>query len=163
MSEKTKASNPKDAVGSGKWRKFAPVPQTVVWELGVAMMEGALKYGRHNYRAAGVRGSVYFDAAMGHLSQWWEGEDKDPDTGLSHLTKAMASLVVLRDAMIQAEYGEDASLFVDDRPPKTGDLNGLRAELQGVVDDMIDARDGVFEEPVTDENLSEWKKERGHD
>lgn len=81
-------------------------------ELGVAMQEGACKYGRHNYRVIGVRGSVYYDATMRHMMSWWEGEDIDPDSGLSHVTKAIASLVVLRDAMMQKQ-------FTDDRPPKS--------------------------------------------
>lgn len=74
------------------------------------MLEGTAKYGRHNYRAIGVRGSVYYDATMRHLFSWWEGEDIDPDSGLSHVTKAICSLVVLRDAMMQGK-------FTDDRPP----------------------------------------------
>jgi hypothetical protein len=60
----------------------------------------------------GVRASIYYDATMRHLMQWWEGEDIDPDSGLSHITKAITSLVVLRDAMIQ-------EMFTDDRPPKS--------------------------------------------
>lgn len=126
----TKDTNPKDAVGTRKWRQFTTVPFTIIWELGVAMLEGARKYGRHNYRVAGVRGSVYIDAAFGHLSQWWEGEDHDPDTGLNHITKAMASLAVLRDAMIQGK-------FVDDRPPKT-DIGAVRDELQARVDEIFE-------------------------
>ena len=125
-----KDTNPKDAVGIRKWRVFTTVPFTIIWELGVAMMEGARKYGRHNYRVAGVRGSVYIDAAMGHLTQWWEGEDNDLDTGLSHITKAMASLCVLRDAMIQGK-------FVDDRPPKT-DVAAVRNELQARMDEVFE-------------------------
>ncbi len=81
-------------------------------ELGVAMQEGAAKYGRHNYRVIGVRSSVYYDAAMRHLMAWWEGEDIDPDSGLSHVIKAVASLTVLRDAMMQGCNN-------DDRPPKS--------------------------------------------
>lgn len=126
----SKDTNPKDAVGTKKWRQFCTVPMTIIWELGVAMLEGARKYGRHNYRVAGVRSSVYVDAAMGHITQWWEGEDLDPDTRLSHLTKAMASLAVLRDAMIRGK-------MVDDRPPKT-DLDAVRANLQGIVDEMFE-------------------------
>lgn len=125
-----KATNPKDAVGVRKWRQFATVPFTVLAEIGVAMMEGALKYGRHNYRVAGVRASVYKDAAIGHIMCWWEGEDLDPDTKLSHITKAIASLIVLRDAMIQKKLN-------DDRPPK-GNLDEVRANLQAVVDAMFD-------------------------
>lgn len=126
----SKETNPKDAVGIRKWRIFSTIPMTVVWELGVALMEGARKYGRHNYRVSGVRASVYVDAAMGHISQWWEGEDTDRDSGLSHITKAIASLVVLRDAMIQKQ-------MVDDRPPST-DLDPLRDELQRVVDGLFE-------------------------
>ncbi|MER9524056.1 DUF5664 domain-containing protein [Mesorhizobium sp. M0292] len=125
-----KATNPKDAVGIRKWRQFATIPFTVICEIGVAMMEGALKYGRHNYRVAGVRASVYKDAAIGHIMCWWEGEDLDPDTKLSHITKAIASLVVLRDAMIQKKLN-------DDRPPK-GNLDEVRANLQSVVDAMFE-------------------------
>lgn len=125
-----KDTNPKDAVGTKKWRQYCTVPTTVIWELGVAMLEGARKYGRHNYRIAGVRASVYVDAAKGHIDQWWEGEDIDEESKLSHITKAMASLLVLRDAMIQDRW-------LDDRPPKT-DLVALRADLQEAVD-------GIFE------------------
>ena len=95
MSINVKDTNPKDAVGIRKWRQYTSVPTTFVWAVGVAMLEGARKYGRSNYRVAGVRASVYVDAAKGHIDQWWEGENLDPDTGLSHLVKAAASLAVL--------------------------------------------------------------------
>jgi hypothetical protein len=105
------------------------------------MLEGARKYGRHNYRVAGVRASVYTDAAKGHIDQWTEGENIDEESGLSHITKAIASLVVLRDAMIQGK-------MVDDRPPRT-DLNKLRAELQMAVDNIFEripeAKDAYLE------------------
>jgi len=105
-----KLTNPKDLVGVRK-APMSTVPATVLAEIGVAMLEGASKYGRDNYRAAGVRGSVYYDGAMRHLMAWWEGEDIDPDSGMSHVTKAITSLVVLRDAMMQGK-------FTDDRPPR---------------------------------------------
>jgi len=107
-----KPSNPKDALGILKI-PYSTISQPVIAETGVAMLEGALKYGRHNYRAIGVRASVYFDAVMArHLPAWWEGEDIDPDSGMHHIVKAIASLCVIRDAMIQGK-------FIDDRPPKS--------------------------------------------
>lgn len=108
--EGDKPTNPKDIVGVRK-APMSTVPATVLAEIGVAMLEGASKYGRHNYRAVGVRGSVYYDGVMRHLMAWWEGEDIDPDSGMSHVTKAITSLVVLRDAMMQGK-------FTDDRPPR---------------------------------------------
>ena len=125
-----KDSNPKDAIGVKKWRQFFTVPLQVLWEVGVAMLEGALKYGRHNYRASGVRASVYVDAAIGHILSWTEGQDLDPDTRLSHITKAIASLFVLRDA-------EMNGFLVDDRPPRV-DVEGHAARLQEIVDEMFE-------------------------
>ena len=109
MAEIKKDTNPKDAVGIKKVPR-STVPAPVIAEVGLAMLEGARKYGRHNYRSAGVRASVYYDAVGRHLDDWWEGTDLDPDSGLSHITKAIAGLVVLRDSMIQSNW-------VDDRPP----------------------------------------------
>lgn len=106
-----KPTNPKDAFGIKK-ASLSTVPSPVLMEVGIGMQEGACKYGRHNYRAIGVRGSVYYDATVRHLMAWWEGEDIDPDSGLSHVTKAICSLVVLRDAMMQDKFN-------DDRPPKS--------------------------------------------
>lgn len=107
----TKESNPKDVIGCKK-APLSCVPASVMLEIGVGMLEGSMKYGRHNYRAVGVRASVYYDATMRHLLAWWEGEDTDPDSGLSHITKALSSLTVLRDAMIR-------EMWDDDRPPGT--------------------------------------------
>lgn len=105
----SKPTNPKDMMGVNK-APMSTVSAPVMAEVGVAMLEGALKYGRHNYRAVGVRASVYYDATMRHLMDWWEGQDIDPDSGMSHITKAITSLVVLRDSMIQGNWS-------DDRPP----------------------------------------------
>lgn len=106
-----KLTNPKDTVGVRK-APMSTVPAGVLAEIGVGMMEGALKYGRHNYREAGVRASVYYDAAMRHLMAWWEGEDIDPDSGMSHITKLLTCMTVLRDAQMQ-------NMWEDDRPPKS--------------------------------------------
>lgn len=123
-----KDTNPKDAVGVKKV-PFSTVPSGVIAETGLAMLEGARKYGRHNYRKSGVRASVYYDAVFRHMSQWWEGEDIDPDSGLSHITKAIASLVVLRDSMMQGNW-------IDDRPPVS--VEGWIQELNKKAGDIIE-------------------------
>jgi hypothetical protein len=123
--DNVKESNPKDAVGVRKV-PFSCLPWPVMAEVAAAMLEGARKYGRHNYRVIGVRYSVYFDAAMRHLSSAWEGEDIDPDSQINHLSKAIATLTVLRDAQIRDKC-------VDDRPPGTlgfvKALNAVSGEL----------------------------------
>lgn len=123
----TKTTNPKDMVGTRK-APMSTVPANVLAEIGVAMLEGASKYGRHNYRAAGVRASVYYDGVMRHLMAWWEGEDIDPDSGMSHVVKAITSLVVLRDAMHQG-------MVTDDRPPRSEEFY---QQLNSVAGQIID-------------------------
>ena len=121
-----KSINPKDAIGSTK-PPITTVPMNVMSELGVAMMEGSIKYGKHNYRVSPVRASVYVDAAWRHLSKWWEGEDIDPDSELSHVIKAIASLTVIRDAMMQDSW-------CDDRPVKA---KPYTEELQAQTDAVV--------------------------
>lgn len=107
----SKPSNPKDAAAFGKRIAWSVIPWRVLAGLALALAEGAWKYGRHNYRPAGVRASVYIDACLRHLFAWVEGQDIDPASNLSHIDKAMACLVVLRDSMLQGNWD-------DDRPPR---------------------------------------------
>ena len=110
-SEHLKDTNPKDAIGCTK-PPVANVPLSVISEVGMALAEGQYKYGGYNWRVIGVRASVYWDATFRHMKAWWEGEDADPDSQLSHVTKAISALIVLRDAMIQDNW-------TDDRPPRS--------------------------------------------
>lgn len=118
--------NPKDRIGRTK-PGMSAVPANVLAEIGAAMQKGAAKYGRHNWRRAGVAASVYYDAALRHLFQWWEGEDIDPDSGLPHVVQAVAGLIVLRDAVSRG-------MVKDDRPEATaaGWLRAL-AEASGPI------------------------------
>ncbi len=104
--EGTKPTNPKDAIGSAKvpmhlWPKTA----TVLGALG--LLDGALKYGRSNWRAVGIRASIYYDAVDRHMSAWFEGEDIDPDSGLPHLAHALASLAIIVDAIAGDRFRDD--------------------------------------------------------
>jgi hypothetical protein len=123
---KVKATNPKDAIGATTKVPMSVVPVPVLMEVGLGMLEGGCKYGKYNFRGVGVRGSVYYDATMRHLMDYWEGEDYDPDSiaGLHHISKAISSLVVMRDSMIRGNY-------VDDRPPSSeaGWMQALNAKV----------------------------------
>ncbi|MFL9499201.1 dATP/dGTP diphosphohydrolase domain-containing protein [Rhodopseudomonas palustris] len=122
-----KDNNPKDAFGVLK-ASMSWVPLEVILELAVAMAEGGMKYGGHNYAVAAPRGSVYVDAADRHMRAFWTmGQDIDPPSGVHHVTKAIASLTVLRSAQIRSHW-------VDDRPPPVpvkflDDLNAKMEEL----------------------------------
>ena len=115
------------------------VPQNVIARVAKVLLSGAYKYARHNYREVGVRASVYVDAATGHLGNFWEGEDSDPDSLESHIINAIAGLVVLADSM-------DQDNWVDDRPPKSKVLPRDKSMNQKV-SDMLDSLQKTYGEP----------------
>jgi len=104
-----KPSNPKDSIGVTK-PPLSCIPCGPLFEIGAAMLDGSCKYGRHNYREIGVRASVYYDAMMRHAMKWWEGEDRDKDSGCLHLAHLAACAIILMDC-------PDVT---DDRPPVVG-------------------------------------------
>ena len=55
---------------------------------------GAVKYGDRN-RELGMAWGRPFGALMRHMWAWWRGEDKDPETGKSHLWHAACCIAFL--------------------------------------------------------------------
>lgn len=113
--EGTKPTNPKDMIGADKvpmhlWPKTA----TVLGAMG--LLDGALKYGRSNWRAVGIRASIYYDAVDRHMTAWFEGEDIDPDSGLPHLAHALASLAIMADAIALGRFNDDRLVHGGYRP-----------------------------------------------
>ncbi len=102
--------NPKDAIGMNKL-PLGLVPDTALAIFSLAFLEGATKYGRFNWRAVGVRSSIYHDALRRHIASWWNGEDTDPATGVPHLANAAACIAIILDAQAVEKLN-------DDRPPR---------------------------------------------
>lgn len=101
-----KPTNPKDAIATNKlplhlW------PETASAYGAMGFLDGALKYGRTNWRHAGVRASIYYDAARRHLAAWFEGEDIDPQSGVPHLGHALACIAILVDAKEAGKLNDD--------------------------------------------------------
>jgi len=105
----TKATNPKDALGTGRL-PMSLVPSSGIAAVTLAFLEGACKYGRFNWRASPVRASIYADAMHRHLAKWFNGEDCDEKTNVPHLASIIASAMILIDA-------ELCGTLNDDRPP----------------------------------------------
>lgn len=109
MNADSKPTNPKDVIGSAKLM-LGLVPDTIQAWVALAFLEGALKYGRYNWRIAGVRTSIYNDAMERHRVKWWNGENADRDTRVRHLASIIACAGILLDA-------ELCGKLTDDRPP----------------------------------------------
>jgi hypothetical protein len=128
-----KPTNPKDAIGSSKLPLHLwPGTATAMGCLG--LLDGALKYGRSNFREIGVRASIYVDAASRHLTKWFEGQDNDPDSGLPHLSHALACIAIIVDAEAAGKLNDDRMVqggyleLVDRLTPHVARLKALHAD-----------------------------------
>jgi len=101
-------TNPKTQYGLAK-PGLSKVPPLPLFAIGQVMADGAAKYGHMNWRKDPVSASTYYDAAMRHLMAWWDGQDLDPMTGLSHLAHVAANMCILLDA-------DSGPWLLDDRP-----------------------------------------------
>lgn len=77
----------------GKTR-FDLVPFEAVADIADVLAYGAHKYSANNW-CRGADWSRYFAALCRHVFAWWNGEDRDPETGLSHLAHAGCCLIFL--------------------------------------------------------------------
>lgn len=102
--------NPKQRFGNLK-PNLALVPAATMIYLALGHECGVAKYGAYNWRETKVETMTYIAAAMRHLVEWVDGQEKAADSGIPHLAHALTSLSVLVDAI---ETGN----AVDNRPAK---------------------------------------------
>jgi hypothetical protein len=72
------------------------VPWAAVSEIAEVLTFGAAKYDANNW-CRGARWGRYFAALCRHIFAWWSGEEKDPETGKSHLAHAGCCLLFLME------------------------------------------------------------------
>ena len=113
-------ANPKTAAGSRKAPlQFVP-PAGMILEARVFAL-GAKKYSPYNWRESTVPASIYYEALLRHIFAWWDGEEYDEESGMSHLGHARACAAIILDAQAHGT-------LEDDRPPK-GPAPALLASL----------------------------------
>jgi hypothetical protein len=111
MSEGYPDDNPKTQFGLAKTPMHL-VPPAAIRGLAEAFANGAKKYGPFNWREKKISSTVYYAAALRHLTDWYDRIDADdaaPDSGVHHLKHAMACLAMILDT-------KDTTLLNDDRP-----------------------------------------------
>lgn len=131
LAAEAKATNPKDAIGATKL-PMSWVPESALVYLAMAFTEGGIKYSPGNWQVAGVRTSIYIDAAKRHVAKFMAGEWADPVSKVPHLASAMACFAIILDANL-------LNKLTDDRPVPNPALPALIdagvklvAELKGL-------------------------------
>ncbi len=114
-----RSTNPKDALAHGK-AAVETVPMSAVLYAAMQLHNGGGKYGLHNYRATGVRASVYYAGLLRHLFDWFNGNELDED-GIPNIAGMCSNLFILADAYAHG-------YLIDDRPPSVN----MRKLIQAV-------------------------------
>lgn len=115
MSDDTKA--PKKDDGKPPLNLLAPQFLVAVAEV---LAFGAKKYASWSWTKGKEWGRDYA-AAQRHLNAWWDGQDLDPETGLSHLAHAACDIMFL---LVSQARG----LGTDDRPWTVKVTQEIRAD-----------------------------------
>ena len=130
--EKDVVENPKQAVGDTK----IPIhlfPQAAVYMGALGNLDGALKYGRNNWRAAEIKYVTYLDAIKRHADALLECEDEDPDSGLHHLCHILATAGIIADAMANDKLVDDRN-YTPERGLWRKFVKGLSPHVQRLRD-----------------------------
>ena len=117
--------NPKELAGAKKPASWSVMPRWVMLLVGRVMSMGAAKYGAFNYRDSSISASIYQDAMERHLQLWFDGEDTDEESGVSHLAHVIASCSLLLDAQRTGKLNDDRQ--------KTGIARKVLDEIEAMI------------------------------
>ena len=70
------------------------LPPDSLEEIAKVLTFGVEKYGEYNW-TKGLKWSRLIGSSLRHLTSWMKGQDKDPETGLSHLSHLGACVLFL--------------------------------------------------------------------
>lgn len=125
--------NPKDILAATKM-DLSIIPETLEAFSYPAWLEGALKYGRMNWRKKRVRMTVYISALERHTKKLKAGEWCDPKTKVPHLAYIVCCVGIMIDSFVMGTLVDDrplanlrAAKFIDSVGPTIKSLNKIFA------------------------------------
>lgn len=71
------------------------IPMECVEEIVKVLTMGSVKYGPNNWQLVEDAEERYYAALLRHLSAWRQGEHKDPESGLSHMSHVLCNAIFL--------------------------------------------------------------------
>lgn len=116
----------KEDGGKPRWDLM---PSQATEEIAEVFTFGAEKYAAHNFRK-GLAFSRLFAACQRHLWAWVRGEENDPETGLSHLSRAVCNLLMIRDLQIHRGDQDDDRWKPKERCSSYAASDGARCDLE---------------------------------
>src|SRR5690242_15180617 len=96
------------------------LPPVALLEVAKALQFGAKKYASWNW-AKGISYSRVLGAILRHVFAYMKGEDKDPETGISHIAHAACGCLFIL-------HYEKFNTKFDDRPKEIYDNSNLSSD-----------------------------------
>jgi hypothetical protein len=109
---------------------------------------GADKYGPWNWRETGVCASTYVNAILRHLNAWRDGEDLDPESGITHLAHIACSANILMDAEVCGKLQDDRNKRPDETEEGSPKVGAFELDEE-FMNDILKWIRGEDEEPPT--------------
>lgn len=126
--------------------RMSLIPQLSLLEIAKVMTYGAEKYAAWNW-SEGTDYSVLVDAAQRHITAFNCGEDKDPESGLSHLGHAMCCLMMLYDVtQMYPERDDRWEGFLEEKGKKAFERNNKPYEPTDYLRNVLSALEEAKEE-----------------
>lgn len=97
-------------------------------QIAMVLRFGAIKYERENWRK-GIHYTRLIDAALRHIFAFADGEDRDPESNLSHIAHAGCCILFLL-RMIRDRQD------LDDRHTSMTIIEAMRKELDKAIDEI---------------------------
>lgn len=113
-------NDPKGASGAKK-TPLGLIPPIAMEHTALVHKLGADKYGAWNWRDNQVSAITYVNAILRHLNAWRDGEDLDPESGISHIAHIACSCNILMDAELHGTLVDDRWRESGPRFKKEGD------------------------------------------
>ena len=135
-------NDPKGAAGAAK-TPLGLIPPWAMEQAALAHKLGKEKYGPFNWRDTGVCASTYVNAIMRHLNAWRDGENLDPESGISHLAHIICSCNILLDADYCDTLQDDRNVLpnadIKFMSANDGSPYKPESELDDLVNDVLDS------------------------
>jgi len=122
--------------------RFDLIPVDALWSVAKVFGKGAEKYAVRNWER-GYDWSKTYGAMQRHLSLFWQGEDRDPETGLPHLAHVAWHALALLTFYLRGTGTDDRPLSYD--PDRAG-LESMTADVTNP--EEITAAKAEVKEPV---------------
>lgn len=135
--------------------RMSLIPNLALKEIAKVLTFGAKKYDSHNWRK-GLNYSRVMDALLRHLGEFMDGENLDPETGLSHIAHAACNAIFLLTFILEERTDLD-DRFLRKVEMRVSLLDTIQKEVDYYIKLMLENQMYPVEDDI-EEIISKYQK-----